>query len=174
MLQPGSRLRVRPWHILIVDNSPEKLALLTERLQDGGYVVSCCSSVSNLEAEMGALDPDVVLLDVLMPRLDAAELSRLLRAYPADSQLPIILHSPIASPTLRRLIETSGALGVIEATLDAAEFMAALGRFLDHLDVRDRLRVPPFSGTHRIGRLDGKRASSMPPRLRAGIGRGRS
>jgi hypothetical protein len=52
--------------------------------------------------------------------------------------------------------------------------MAALGRFLDHLDIRDRLRVPAFSGTHRIiGRLDGKRASTMPPRLRVGIGRGR-
>lgn len=77
--------------VLVADDDPDILDLVTYRLEHSGYEV--------LRAEDGqtALDlalerrPDICVLDVMMPRLDGLEVTRRLRANDATSAVPIIL-----------------------------------------------------------------------------------
>jgi CheY-like chemotaxis protein len=96
------------------------------------------------------LEPDVVLIDVLMPGFGKADLERLLRHYPAGSASPVILHSSLPISTLRRMVKVSSALGIVRATQNDDEFVRNFTSFIGHLQLRDRLRQTPMSGMHRI------------------------
>jgi adenylate cyclase len=80
-----------PPRILIADDSPASLDILRTRLVSQGYEV--VTATDGQEAVDAALEhrPDLILLDVMMPRRDGFEVCRLLRADPALPYIPIIL-----------------------------------------------------------------------------------
>jgi DNA-binding response OmpR family regulator len=77
--------------ILIADDDPDILALISFRLERAGYDI--VRAVNGEEAVRVALDrrPDVALLDVMMPRVDGYEATRRLRQHRETSHMPIIL-----------------------------------------------------------------------------------
>lgn len=84
--------------ILVVDDDPSIVALLTEALGDAGYEVVAAMGGAAL-ALARAVRPAVILLDLMMPAMDGAEVSRLLRADAATARIPIIAMT--ATPSLR-------------------------------------------------------------------------
>lgn len=84
--------------VLVVDDDPVVRAVLDTALQDEGYRVVSAVDGGAIEAA-GRYRPAVVLLDLTMPEMDGAEVSRRLRADPATAAIPIILMS--AEPDLR-------------------------------------------------------------------------
>jgi two-component system alkaline phosphatase synthesis response regulator PhoP len=80
-----------PGHILTVDDDDRIRRLVQFNLQRAGYRVS--TAADGLEAldQIGQERPDLVLLDINMPRLDGIELLRRLRADPDTAALPVIL-----------------------------------------------------------------------------------
>lgn len=77
--------------ILVADDEPDILELVTYRLTRSGYQV--IAARDGEEALRLALEhvPDLVVLDVMMPKLDGYDLTRRLRAEPATSRIPVIL-----------------------------------------------------------------------------------
>jgi two-component system response regulator MprA len=76
--------------ILVVDDDVKITQLLKRALSLEGYAVRTASSGEDGLAEAQAQDPDLVILDVLMPGMDGFEVCRRLRSSPA-ADVPILL-----------------------------------------------------------------------------------
>jgi diguanylate cyclase (GGDEF)-like protein len=76
--------------ILVVDDDPTNLALLSRTLGKAGYeVLTATDGVSALDAANEHL-PDVILLDVMMPEMDGLQVSSILRSHEATAPIPIL------------------------------------------------------------------------------------
>ena len=77
-----------PPRILIADDSPASLDILRTRLVSQGYeVVTATDGQEAVDATLAHL-PDLILLDVMMPKRDGFEVCRLLRADPIAAVYP--------------------------------------------------------------------------------------
>jgi CheY-like chemotaxis protein len=133
----ADRLRV-----LIVDDEPSIRALCRVNLQLAGLEV--------LEAEDGeaALEqveggqPDIVLLDVMMPRLDGWEVAQHLGERAGTRDVPIIFLSARAGQDDRQQGFDAGGVGYVVKPFDPVELAETLKRTLDRLErgERDALR----------------------------------
>jgi len=82
--------------VLVVDDERHIVALLTELLEDEGYqVVSAYDGVDALKL-VRAHAPDLVLADIMMPRLDGLALLSSLRE--SNAALPVVLMSAAVTP----------------------------------------------------------------------------
>jgi adenylate cyclase len=80
-----------PGKILVVDDVPENVRLLAAVLEAQGYeVVSATDGNAALELAMAA-EPDLVLLDVMMPPPDGLAVCRRLREQEETAVLPVIM-----------------------------------------------------------------------------------
>ena len=80
-----------PPRILVVDDMPENVDILKTRLESQGYeVVTATDGEAALAAVRGS-QPDLILLDVMMPRLDGIATTRLLKADKSLPFIPVIL-----------------------------------------------------------------------------------
>jgi DNA-binding response OmpR family regulator len=77
--------------ILIADDDPDILSLITLRLERSGYEVIGAGDGEQALAAAIARAPDLALLDVMMPKLDGYEVTARLRGHDANRHLPVIL-----------------------------------------------------------------------------------
>jgi putative two-component system response regulator len=77
--------------ILVVDDEPANISLLTRLMTDLGYEVRSAADGELALAEVAGERPDLVLLDVTMPKVDGFEVCRRLKRDPATRLLPIVL-----------------------------------------------------------------------------------
>ena len=77
--------------VLVADDDPDILALVSFRLKRAGYTV--VQATNGEEAVHLALEhePDLAILDVMMPRVDGYEATRRLREHEATRRTPVIL-----------------------------------------------------------------------------------
>jgi diguanylate cyclase (GGDEF)-like protein len=84
-----------PPDILIVDDTPENLRLLSIVLEKKGYHVrKSLSGIAALTA-VKAAPPDLIMLDIMMPEMDGYEVCLLLKAMPEAENIPIIFLSAL-------------------------------------------------------------------------------
>jgi len=80
-----------PSRILVVEDDRDANDLLEQTLTDEGYQVhQAFDGLEGLEA-VSSFQPDLMLLDLMMPQMNGIELCRKLRAEPATRSLPILL-----------------------------------------------------------------------------------
>lgn len=76
--------------ILVVDDVPDNLVILTALLQDHYRVLSASTGHGALEMAHKVPPPDLILLDVVMEDLDGFEVCRRLKADPVTEEIPVI------------------------------------------------------------------------------------
>ncbi|SOF01582.1 two component transcriptional regulator, LuxR family [Burkholderia sp. OK233] len=76
--------------VLIVDDTPDNLALLSDTLQASGYAVLVALDGQSALQRLTRITPDAVLLDALMPGMDGFETCRQIKADPRNRHLPVI------------------------------------------------------------------------------------
>ena len=81
----------RAARILVVDDEPDLRTLANLALSQDGHVVTEAASGQEALALIDAAMPDLVLLDLLMPRQGGMEVLRILRSKPATAALPVIV-----------------------------------------------------------------------------------
>lgn len=79
-----------PHIVLIVDDEPVGRETLEALLLAEGYELAFAANGPEALAQAAALNPDVILLDVMMPGMDGFEVCRRLRASPAVAEVPVI------------------------------------------------------------------------------------
>lgn len=84
--------------LLIVDDLPENLALLTEMLVERGYEVRRAPGGTLALKSIPRFQPDVILLDIMMPDLDGFEVCRRLQAAEETRSIPVIFLSALDEP----------------------------------------------------------------------------
>jgi adenylate cyclase len=130
--------RERPL-ILAVDDEPANLALLRKLLKHQGYdVVEAVDGPSGLDA-VAEHRPDLVCLDVMMPRLDGIEVCRRLRARPEHAGLPILLLTALNRPEDKARGLEAGANDFLSKPFDESELSARVRSLLRTKALQDRL-----------------------------------
>ena len=76
--------------VLIVDDVPDNLSVLHDALDESGYTVLVATNGESALQRAVQAQPDVVLLDAVMPGMDGFEVARRLKAQAATAQIPII------------------------------------------------------------------------------------
>ncbi len=76
--------------ILVVDDTPANLTLMTGLLQDLYQVRAAISGEKALKIASADSPPDLILLDIMMPEMDGYEVCRRLKADPKTSEIPVI------------------------------------------------------------------------------------
>ena len=80
----------------MVEDSRVSLEVYAQRLEKRGYRVATAISAEEARAELEAGVPDLILLDVFMPKVSGFEFLRELRGDPKTSRVPIILISALS------------------------------------------------------------------------------
>jgi adenylate cyclase len=98
-----------PAQILIVDDNPENLDILETRLASHGYEILTARDGEEALAKAREKRPDLILLDIMMPKLDGIEVCRRLKADPTLPFTPIIMVTARAdSKDIVRGLEAGG------------------------------------------------------------------
>ena len=83
--------------ILIIDDDPDIVELIKNRLQQHGYeIVSCNDGDSGVKKAVASL-PDLIIMDVMMPNLSGGEAVKLLKSNTITQHIPIIFFTALAT-----------------------------------------------------------------------------
>jgi adenylate cyclase len=83
-------MRTPPW-VLVVDDNPVNIDIIETRLASHGYRILTAADGEEALAQVRAHKPDLILLDVMMPKKDGFEVCRELKADKSLPFIPIIL-----------------------------------------------------------------------------------
>ena len=119
--------------ILVVDDTPASLRLLTELLTQHGYRVRPASNGALALKSVAAKTPDLILLDVSMPGMDGYEVCRRLKADEKSSRIPVIFISAFGDARQKVTGFEAGGIDYITKPVEAEEVLA---RVRTHLRLR--------------------------------------
>lgn len=95
----GLTMQTQPL-VLVIDDQPELAELLQTILEDDGYAVELCTEARQALAQIFAVKPDLIMLDVRMPGADGWQILKALRENSATSEIPVIMMSAAADKLL--------------------------------------------------------------------------
>src|SRR4051812_3814174 len=87
---PSSSTPVAPATVLLVDDVPENLDLLIDTLRGAGHEIRVAESGERALKQLPHVNPDLVLLDVMLPGIDGFETCRRIKAEPRWRELPVL------------------------------------------------------------------------------------
>ena len=117
--------------VLVVDDEPEAVELVEFNLKGAGYEVSTASDGAEALNKARRIQPNLVILDVMMPEIDGMEVCKLLRRDPATSNIPIIMLTAKASEVDRVLGLELGADDYVVKPFSPRELVLRVKKLLD-------------------------------------------
>jgi DNA-binding response OmpR family regulator len=115
--------------VLVVDDDRVIQQLLEVNLELEGYeVVATAADGREALDKIAELKPDLVILDIMMPKMDGLEVCRRLRADPALAKIPVILLSARAQDMDIREGLDIGAAAYLTKPFDPVELLEVVGR----------------------------------------------
>jgi DNA-binding response OmpR family regulator len=113
--------------ILLVDDDPDLRAAAILILGDMcGYDVQACSSAADAIDVSSSFQPDLLLLDVVMPGTDGFAVLKTLREIEAMAETPVVFTTAMVQPHEIARSREPGCLGVIPKPFDPASLAASL------------------------------------------------
>ncbi len=129
--------------ILVVDDEPDIVRLLTFALQTDGYqVLAAKNGAEGLEIAQRE-KPDVIILDVMMPGMDGFEVCSVLRSRPDTANLPIIILSALGQVSDRVKGLRAGADDYVPKPVNLDELSARVAALLSRTQRPPTVAVAP-------------------------------
>lgn len=126
--------------VLIVDDNKINLRLLRQILEDEGFIIKCINESTNVIEQATIFNPDIILLDIMMPELDGFEVCKLLKENSDLSNIPVIMITAKTESTdLKRALEI-GAFDYIKKPVDEIEVVARIFSAYKYKNTNDKLR----------------------------------
>ncbi|WP_045213571.1 PAS domain-containing hybrid sensor histidine kinase/response regulator [Desulfonatronovibrio magnus] len=125
-LKPGSG----PWKILIVDDKPDNLALLSEMLLPVGFEVRKASNGAEALDVFHAWQPQAVLMDIRMPVMDGYEATQRIKATDYGSKTFVLAVTAGAFEDVRKKCFEAGADAYLSKPVKSAELLDILAENL--------------------------------------------
>lgn len=115
--------------VLVVDDSAAEISLMQSMLQQGGFYSVGLSDPTKIEDAIEEERPNVILLDVVMPRRNGFQVCRDLKSQESYSNIPVILVTSKTAPSDRYWGEQQGANGYVAKPFTPDELINAVKRF---------------------------------------------
>ncbi len=121
--------------ILIVDDDLDDLKMISMVLEPEGYEVITAENGVEALAKVESEDPDLVLLDVMMPELDGFAACDKLKSSPESRGIPVVLLTGVAKQITRTRYPIDGVLRAeaeeyLEKPVEPEQLLAVVARFL--------------------------------------------
>ncbi len=116
--------------ILMVEDEPRNLTLLRDLLQVSGY-----KTIEATDGEQGvelakSNKPDLILMDVQMPKMDGLEATRILKADTTTSNIPVLALTSYAMKGDKERILEAGCDGYLAKPIDIKELLKIVAEYL--------------------------------------------
>lgn len=124
--------------ILVVDDTPANLTLMTGLLQEMYQVRAAISGEKALKIASADSPPDLILLDIMMPEMDGYEVCRRLKADPKTAEIPVIF---LTAMTEVEDEEKGLRLGAVDYITKPVSPPIALARIHSHITIYQQRRA---------------------------------
>jgi two-component system, cell cycle response regulator len=146
----------REVHILIVDDHPDNVDLLKDRLEARGYsTLTASDGEEALTLVEGQPTPDLILLDIMLPKMDGLEVARLVKGNKELPFIPIIMQTALDSTQDKVDGLDAGADDYITKPINFAELEARVRSLLRIKALQDQ--VERLSRTDALTEVDNRR-----------------
>lgn len=127
-------------NILVVDDDPDVLEIISNSLRSRGYVAECARDGEEALRKYDQFNPDLVVLDIVLPGRNGFEICREIRARDVQSDVPVIMIS--ANPLPDDMLEAYilGAQDFIRKPFSVKEVIAKVDSFLSQASGRRDMR----------------------------------
>ena len=112
--------------VLIVDDQPDNLQLLHDALDEAGHTVLVATDGPSAIARAQQANPDIVLLDALMPGMDGFEVARRLKAGPGTAAIPIIFMTALTETEHVVAAFAAGGVDYVTKPIQPREVLARM------------------------------------------------
>jgi DNA-binding response OmpR family regulator len=129
MSDPSSDKK-RPGKILVVDDTPEILALVETRLRRRGYDVATAADGDAALVSAQARPPDLVVLDIMMPKRNGWEVARALKRDPTTQHTKIVVLTAIGEQINQITSPLYGADAYLDKPFDFDELEGIIDKLL--------------------------------------------
>jgi two-component system cell cycle response regulator len=139
--------------VLVVDDVPSNVKLLEAKLSAEYFeVVSAANGVEAL-AKIKTDQPDIILLDVMMPGMDGFEVCRRVKSDPASAHIPVVITTALDQTSDRVTGLNAGADDFLTKPIDDAALFARVRSLVRMKMMTDELRLREATGSS-MGLLD--------------------
>jgi CheY-like chemotaxis protein/DNA-binding CsgD family transcriptional regulator len=116
--------------ILIVDDVPDNLAVLHDALDESGYTVLVATDGPSALSRAAQAQPDLILLDAVMPGMDGFEVARRLKAEPATATIPIVFMTGLTDTEHVLAAFAAGGTDYVNKPIRVREVLARIATHL--------------------------------------------
>jgi two-component system, cell cycle response regulator DivK len=119
-----------PRTVLVIEDNEDNAEILTRFLAHRGYAVLLAADGEAGLALARAERPDLILLDVAIPKLDGWEVARRLKADPATSGIRVLAVTALAMTSGRAMAQELRLDGYYPKPIEPTQLLAEVDRFL--------------------------------------------
>lgn len=152
-------------NVLIVDDEPLNITVLMDLLKDDYRLVAATNGRQALERAVAHPQPDLILLDIMMPEIDGYEVCRLLMADEKTRRIPVVFISALGQIGDEAKGLELGAIDYITKPISPSILQARVKNHLQFKIYRDRLEnlamVDGLTGIANRRRLDDYLAAEL-------------
>ena len=116
--------------VLVLDDESDVTELLKYRLEQEGYRVATLNDPLGFVAKVREFEPDLMLLDIMMPELSGIQLCRIVRADPSMKDIPVIFLSARGEVEDRIKGLEAGAEDYVSKPFNNNELMLRISKML--------------------------------------------
>lgn len=153
--------------ILIVDDTPTNIDLLTQMLSSQGYSVRAATSGARALESVQILPPDLVLLDIRMPIMDGFEVCRRLKSGEMTREIPVIFISALDDVQDKLHAFQVGGVDYITKPFQLEEVLARTETHLALRNLQRQLQEANRKMAAELALAGQMQANFMPSRLHA-------
>ncbi len=138
--------------VLVVDDNPANLEIIANYLQDQGLEAAIAGNGEIALKRVKHLQPDLILLDVLMPGIDGFETCRKLKADEDTRDIPVIFMTSLTDSEYRTQGFRVGGVDYIAKPIHYEEMYARVKTHLEIRQYRERLEEKVLQRTEELHR----------------------
>ncbi|TAM23283.1 MAG: response regulator [Rhodanobacter sp.] len=117
-------------NILIIDDSPTDVRVFTTLLERAGHAVQSVGTAEEGIERVRAEQPDLVIMDVIMPGMNGFQATRTLSRDPVTANVPIVMISTKSMETDRVWGMRQGAKAFITKPVNEKDLLACINDLL--------------------------------------------
>ncbi|HEO63952.1 MAG TPA: response regulator [Candidatus Omnitrophica bacterium] len=121
-----NRRAVKMAKILIIEDEPEQIKLITMRLEANGFNVVSASTAREGLQTVSQERPDLILLDILLPDINGLEVAETLKIDAATQSIPIIAITAVGTPDIEQKCRDVGISDFLRKPYESSDLITKI------------------------------------------------